>query len=295
MKHSRKTTSKSSNAGGLQSVTQFYDKRVNNQADLNTRLAQAASRPPHHHTGIIREDDAVPEDKVEARVWLYTSETKLCDFLWQVIVGLNRRVPHDLLDLGCGEGGTALRFSELCSEIEITGISLSEQQISMAQNIYPRGRFIFGDMLTTDVPKLFDVVYSIEATEYLGLNGLEVFMRRAYAWLKPSGMLAVVAGSFTSKRLDVDSLSSNLSEVKAFNSHYQTSLSASDDYRRLANEAGFSLAADINLGPVTIPYWRSRRDHPDLRNSKDGDIEALILRGLEDGLAEFHLWAWYKG
>jgi SAM-dependent methyltransferase len=292
MTNSNRSISRLPNTGELRSVAHFYDDRVDNQADLNARLAQTASRPPHHHSGMVREDETVPDNEDAARIWLYHSEKYLCDFLWQVIVNLSLRSPRYFLDLGCGEGGTAARFGDLCDEIEITGVSLSDHQISMAQHQYPRGRFIVGNMLTVDIPGSFDVIYSIEATEYLGVNGLAVLMKRAYEWLKPGGLLTIISGSFVSKQAEV---ASDLPEVAAFDHHYQTCLSASDDYRHLAIESGFSLAADINLGPITMPYWRSRRDHPGLRNSPDGTIETLILRSLEDGLAEFHLWAWYRG
>ncbi len=283
------------NTVALRSVTQFYDDRVENRSDLNTRLAQAAAHPPHHHTGIVREDEIVPNDEEAALVWLYNSENNLCDFLWQIILSLSRRSPRRLLDLGCGEGGTAARLHELSRGIEITGVSLSSQQVQMAEHACPRDRFLVGNMLTMDLQDTFDVVYSIEATEYLGPHGLENMMKRASSWLKPHGMLAIIAGSFASRLSELGMASSEIPEVKAFNQHYRTALSSSEDYLKRATEAGFRLAANIDLGKVTIPYWHTRLNHPCLRNSRDGNIEELILRGLEQGFAEFHLWAWYRG
>jgi geranyl diphosphate 2-C-methyltransferase len=276
------------------SIANFYDARVQNPADLNARLAGPQARPVHHHAGIVRINEPTPNGNVEAALsWLYHTEQGLCDFIWHTIQGLSQRYPSRLLDLGCGEGGTAARFSELAcqSSLEVVGLTLSSKQRDMATDNCPRGRFLVADMLAEDTlaGEQFDVAYAIESTEYLGVDGLAQLMPRVFNWLAPRGLLVIVAGSRSPLLEPTDPA------VRFFDEHYRTRLSSSDDYRRLGAAAGLKLTADIDLAPATLPYWRIRRDHPTLRNSHQAAIEKLLVRVLETGIGEYRLWAWYRG
>jgi SAM-dependent methyltransferase len=271
-------------------IASFYDKRVGNPTDLNARSSDTLARPAHHHAGIVRIDETVPDDTETALVWLYRAEESLCDLLWHVIASLSQHRPQRLLDLGCGEGGTVVRFYELSPNLEIVGITLSEKQSEIAKRNCPPGQFVTGDMLTVEPPaQCFDVVYAIESTEYLGSPGLACLMERASKWVIPDGLLVVIAGSRSPSLFPDDPV------VWAFDAHYKTRLSSSNDYRRLAATCGFKMATELDLAPVTLPYWRARRDCLALRNSTDGAVEALIAQVLEDGRGEYHLWAWYRG
>ncbi len=270
-------------------IAAFYDARVENPADLNARLAAVLARPAHHHAGIVRCNEDVPADAESALIWLYYAEESLCDMVWHVIHGLSRRCPKRLLDLGCGEGGTAARFTELSPGLEIVGITLSPAQQEIAARNCPGGQFLVGDMLSVELPAHFDVIYAIESTEYLGSPGLAWLMERVGTWLSPGGLLVIVAGSRAPTLPPDDPM------VWAFDIHYRTRLACSNDYRRLAAQAGLRLAAEVDLGPITLNYWCVRRDHPALRNSADGAVEALIAKALEEGKGEYHLWAWYYG
>jgi SAM-dependent methyltransferase len=238
----------------------------------------------------VRHEASVPNDADEALAWLYRAEEALCDLIWHVIAGLSRRRPHRLLDVGCGEGGTAVRFFELAQDptLEVVGVTLSERQQQIAVRNCPPGEFVLGDILTVELPRRFDVAYAIESTEYLGSAGLARFMERMNEWLIPEGLLVVVAGCRSPTLPPDDPL------IWAFDAHYRTRLASSGDYRRLAAQSELQVAADINLGPATLTYWRTRRDQPVLHNSEDGAIEALIVRALEAGVGEYHLWAWYR-
>jgi SAM-dependent methyltransferase len=273
-------------------IADFYDARVANPADLNTRLA-TVKRAVHHHSGIVRMNEPLPGEDADILAWLYCSEQALCDLVWYLIQGLSQRRPQRMLDLGCGEGGTAARFYELARDfsLEIVGITLSKQQKEMAVRHCPQGQFLVGDMLSVDTlrGRDFDVVYAIESTEYLGPTGLETFMQCAVSWLATRGLLVVVAGSRS------PALSPDDPTVHLLNSHYRTQLSSVEDYRRSAAGCGFRLAAEIDLGPVTLPYWRVRRDRSVLRNSEDGMIERTIATALEKGLGDYRLYAWYRG
>jgi SAM-dependent methyltransferase len=271
-------------------ITDFYDRRIGNPEDLNVRLA-GSTRPAHHHTGIVRINEPVPDKDADALIWLYRSEEALSDLLWYVIQGLSQRRPQQMLDLGCGEGGTIVRFYELAQDsfLEMVGITLSKKQQEIATRSCPQGRFLVGDMLSENAlqGRNFDVAYAIEATEYLGPTKLETFMECARSWLAPQGLLVVVAGS-RSPTLALDH-----PIVRSFNSHYRTKLTSTEDYRQSAVNSGFRPVAEMDLGPVTLPYWQARRDRTVLCNSEDAAIERIIVTGLEGGMFEYRLYAWY--
>ena len=275
-------------------IASFYDARVENLADLNARLAWTLTRPAHHHAGIVRLDMPVPDgsDPEIALVWLYCTEEAMCDFMWSVVSGLSQLRPRRVLDLGCGEGGTAARIYELTErhDLMVAGITLSPKQQQIATRNCPSGQFVLGDMLSPDTlpGRQFEVAYAIESTEYLGTPGLARLMERVADWLVPHGLLVIIAGTKSPK------LPHGHPVVRAFDFHYKTQLSSSDDYRQVAASFGFKAVAEMDLAPVTLPYWRARRDLPELRNSKDGSVEALISRVLENGQGEYRLWAWYR-
>lgn len=280
----------------MQDIARFYDARVWNKADLNAQMAYILSRPAHHHAGLVTDSDGTvpPEDEEQALIWLYKSEERMCDFLWRTMSALAQRQIHKVLDLGCGEGGTALRLCELAPRLQITGVTISEMQAQAAKRNCPQGAFLVGDMLSDDLGGPFDAAYAIESTEYLGSPGLAALMSRLRTLLAPEGLVIIIAGSKTSARNQDGTLKLRPDDpvVWAFDEHYKTRLASSDDYLRLAHTFGFRNCADIDLGLATLPYWEARRDHQALRNSEDGAIEALIAQVLSDGRGEYHLWGW---
>lgn len=272
-------------------VAGFYDNRVFSPDDLNARLADSVGRAAHHHAGLLWQDEPVPNEEEDALAWLYKSEEALSDFTWSIVSALATTRPRSFLDLGCGEAGTAVRFHELAgSDIEVTGITISTKQRDTAQQNCPPGRFILGNMLEVadeEIGGPYNVIYAIESTEYLGGPGLLRLMRRANSWLSPGGLIVIVAGT------RAESTTAESHCVWAFDQHYKTSLSSTREYLLMAQASDLSLAAQIDLGPATLPYWQARSEHPSLQNSTNGAIETLVAQVLEDGRGEYHLFAWY--
>jgi SAM-dependent methyltransferase len=264
-------------------IAAFYDQRAESREDLNRRLA-GPDKPAHHHAGVVRLDQPLPEGKEEALDWLRRSEEALCDLVWHTIQGLSLRRPESLLDLGCGEGATAVRFSELAGNTapDIAGITLSQRQRDVAARSYPLGSFTVGDMLAPNGlgERRFDVAYAIESTEYLGPKGLRALMASVPSRLALQGLLLIVAGTRSSGTGHHHPL------AKLFDSHYRTQLSSTEDYWHLAQQEGLRRAADIDLAPLTLPYWRARRDHPALRNTDGGAVEGTVAKALETGIGE---------
>jgi SAM-dependent methyltransferase len=270
-------------------ISCFYDRRVADETDLNTRIARG--KPAHHHSGIVRSDASIPEDEPAAVAWLYRAEEALCDLVWHVLCGTSPREPVRLLDAGCGEGASAARWVELARprRLQIHGITLSPRQAEAARANVPGGIFLCGDMLdpAAFAGGGFDAVVAIESTEYLGRDGLPPFFRRAHDWLAPGGCLVVVAGCW------VGPPSRELSAaVAAFDEHYLTTLSSTDDYLAGGRAAGLRLAADIDLSAVALNYWRARIERRSFWNSPAARVERVIAEALSTRIGEFRLYGW---
>lgn len=273
-------------------IRDFYDRRVLDPDDLNTRCA-AGARPAHHHCGLLRAGDPVPPGGPERLAWLYRSEERLCDWLWSVVDPLLHRDPAGLLDLGCGEGGTLARLSALAGVPEpgCWGVTLSPEQAGAVLRALPAANVRVGDMLACPgvPPAAFDLVVAIESTEYIGEPNLPRLFRRVAGWLAPGGIVALVAGD------RADGAASSPDAVRGFDDHYRTDLSRASAYREAARAAGLAAVAEVDLGPATIPYWEVRAAHPDLRNSPDGRVESMIAQGLRQGTFGYRLYAWQAG
>ncbi|HUS03737.1 MAG TPA: methyltransferase domain-containing protein, partial [Chitinophagaceae bacterium] len=100
------------------------------------------------------------------------------------------------LDAGCGVGGSAIWMAKNIG-CKVTGISLSERQISLAnasakkENVDQLVTFLQKDYTVTGfTDNSFDVIWAIESVCYV--KDKTEFLREAYRILKPGGRLVVV-------------------------------------------------------------------------------------------------------
>ena len=106
-----------------------------------------------------------------------------------------------VLDAGCGIGGSSLFLAENY-ECRVTGISLSERQIRLAQKLAhekkqeTRVEFRVMDYCSTSfASESFDIVWGCESICYA--TNKEEFIKEAYRLLKPGGRLVVADGFVT--------------------------------------------------------------------------------------------------
>ena len=109
-----------------------------------------------------------------------------------------------VLDAGCGIGGSSIFLAEHIG-CEITGISLSERQVSHARTlalekkIEAKVEFAVMDYCATTFPdESFDIVWGCESICYA--DDKEKFIKEAYRLLKPGGRLVVADGFVTDSR-----------------------------------------------------------------------------------------------
>ncbi|BAU43906.1 methyltransferase domain-containing protein [Leptolyngbya sp. O-77] len=97
-----------------------------------------------------------------------------------------------LLDVGCGIGGSS-RILAQDYGFNVTGITISPQQVKRAQELTPAGlsaKFLVDDAMALSFPDAsFDVVWSVEAGPHMPDKA--IFAKELMRVLKPSGVLVV--------------------------------------------------------------------------------------------------------
>ncbi|WP_405875320.1 class I SAM-dependent methyltransferase [Streptomyces sp. NBC_00005] len=113
-----------------------------------------------------------------------------------VLNDLCRRIPSgsSVLDVGCGSGVPVARTLAAAGH-RVTGIDISEVQISRAREQVPQAEFIRGD--ATEVAfgtASFDAVVSLYALIHIPLAEQPPLLRRIAGWLRPGGWFVATIG-----------------------------------------------------------------------------------------------------
>lgn len=120
------------------------------------------------------------------------AQRQLTDTLAEMAgIGSDDRV----VDIGCGMGGSAIRLAQLRG-CNVTGVTLSPVQRHWAavsarlNRSHDKTHFLAEDAEQVQFDESsFDVVWSVECTEHL--FDKPAFFRRAAAWLRPAGRIAI--------------------------------------------------------------------------------------------------------
>lgn len=87
-----------------------------------------------------------------------------------------------VLDLGCGNGGLAVLLADDV-RIKYTGIDISQVALDKAKSLYPKGRFICGNLDENPIPggEKFDIVVLGEILYYVSWQHVVIIARQALA------------------------------------------------------------------------------------------------------------------
>lgn len=75
------------------------------------------------------------------------------------IIALHKKIPQNILDIGCGTGNHLVHFFK--KKIETTGVDLSKQMIKLAIKKYPKINFYSKNAKTFFFKEKFDVITSL--------------------------------------------------------------------------------------------------------------------------------------
>ena len=156
-----------------------------------------------------------------------------------------------VLDAGCGVGGSSIFLAEKIG-CNVTGISLSERQVSKAKELAIEkkleAKVDFKEMnyCATNFPnESFDIVWGCESICYA--DDKEQFIKEAYRLLKPGGRL-VLADGFVS-----DFNNNDHPTIRNWLDGWQVNyLETSDRFQKFMNESGFNNIFSRDISKFTV-------------------------------------------
>ncbi|WP_035991846.1 methyltransferase domain-containing protein [Leptolyngbya sp. KIOST-1] len=171
----------------------------------------------------------------------------------------------DILDCGCGIGGSALELA-VRYKARVTGITLSPVQArrateraaaaSLNGDSPPRAQFEVADALQTPfADQSFDLVWSMESGEHM--PDKVAFLQECYRVLKPGGKLLMA----TWCHRPTDSLAGPLTwlEQQQLNWIYRVYglpyVIALPDYEAIAQSCGFGHLRSADWSLAVAPFW----------------------------------------
>jgi SAM-dependent methyltransferase len=108
---------------------------------------------------------------------------------------LDRLAPGaDVLELGCGGGGSTTR--QLADRFALMGVDISSRQIELARRNLPAARFIHADLAELDLtPASFDAVVAFYTLTHLPHGELPAALQKIGSWLRPGGLFVATLGA----------------------------------------------------------------------------------------------------
>ena len=99
-----------------------------------------------------------------------------------------------VVDLGCGCGVPVAR-DLVAAGHAVVGVDISQTQIERARRLVPAGVFHCNDLTAIDFPdESFDAAVFLYSIIHLPLDQQPVILQRVARWLRPGGVLVMIAG-----------------------------------------------------------------------------------------------------
>jgi len=191
----------------------------------------------HIHHGLFLDGGESPND----------AQVKMLDHCVQM---LNLRGGEDVLDVGCGHGGTLLYLAR-SFDCQATGLTLSPKQARIAREnadkagLDGRLKLILDDADTFPFPaKAFDVVWTMESSEHF--SDKTRFFRNVARALRPGGQLLLAAWTGSMQRARIREV------ARAF---LCPELWTAEKYRDAIEMAGMRVKECENLTCQVVRTW----------------------------------------
>ena len=128
---------------------------------------------------------------------------KMNDVAWQLL-NLKTEAPGQILDAGCGVGGTSIYLAQKYPQMFFTGITIVQAHVAMAESLAKKHHvtsntcFFEQNYCHTSFPdQTFDGIIALESVIYA--HAYEDLILELYRVLKPGGRIAILDGFQTEK------------------------------------------------------------------------------------------------
>ncbi len=197
---------------------------------------------------------------------------------WQA---LSERIgsPDSVLEIGCGWGGLAGYLAKRGASV--TGISLSEEQLTWAREHHPGASFLHQDY--RDTSGQFDAIVSVEMVEALGREYWPTYMACIARNLKPGGRAAIQYISIREDLFDSYAASADFIQAYVFPGGL---LIRTSEFRQMALDQGLEWVDQVDFRhdyAETLRLWRENFDQA----SSAGELPAEFDQRFQN------LWRYY--
>ena len=247
----------------------------------------------HMHHGYYGADGRDPKERRQAQI----------DLIEELLRWANVTQAENILDVGCGIGGSSLYLAEKFGA-KATGITLSPVQanraIERAQSAKLNAHFQVANALEMPfADDSFDLVWSLESGEHM--PDKVKFLQECHRVLKPGGtfIFATWCHRSTDRQLLTADEQKHLEDIyRVYCLPYVISL---PEYEQIASEVGFTELRSADWSTAVAPFWNVVIDSAftpaaffGLLTSGWTTIQAalslgLMSRGYDRGLIKFGL------
>ncbi len=248
----------------------------------------------HMHHGYYGADGKTRKDRKQAQI----------DLIEECLRWANVQSAGQILDVGCGIGGSSLYLAEKYSA-SVAGITLSPVQVNRATqraeaaDLSQRVSFQVADALAMPFPdESFDLVWSMESGEHM--PDKPQFLQECYRVLKPGGKFLMITWCHrpTPPALTPDEQQHLEKIYRVYCLPYVISL---PEYAQIAQEAGFEAIQTADWSEAVAPFWNLVIDSALTPAALIGLVQSgwttiqaalslgLMSRGYERGLVRFGL------
>lgn len=200
----------------------------------------------HYHTGLVDPDVTPAQDAEGLTRQLVDAQERMLDHAascWNA----DRNMRGELLDVGCGLGGSALYFAENYGA-RVTGLTPIPGHLKWVQHFAERAGVSElvsveeGDAHTVPGEGRFDAAYAFGAVNYFD----------RYVWFRRlAGLLRASADVFIE-----DTLYTNPAHAAPFNEYWLSNMGGREEYIDAARAAGFELVRLDDVTREAAAFWR---------------------------------------